>query len=593
MNLKSFLARIRSLLYFRKIRNRFLFSIIIISLPSLFLLGFLSFNITRSMLTEQQLKTDLDHLQTASSVGDLLLNNIINVNRTIVNDQTIRNLLYAKKHGEAADDHEFRSQMISQLQNVIYNNLYDTRYIRSVCILDTNLESYCLGRPDDTGIYENADKANSIRQARWYTDTISAQGKVVFSTFNVFGEQNGTFSSTKLFRDSNTIQGEELGMIVVNVSTTLFGRAFNNNQNPGYFAVYVPDVERTSIIYLQAPTLADLLIEAPHDDMEGYLLNQGYLMRNVKNQTSGWMFAHIIEEQALLEASKRIRTVTMLIGALIALLAIVMAYVISGTITRPLIRIKKMMMSWNHASQDEISEYSFRDDEVGVIGETFKKLALENDHLNTRLVHSQLREKEAELSMLQAQINPHFLYNTLNSIYMMVRLNRTEEAAQMALSLSESFKISLNKGKDTIAVYKELELIRHYITIQNIRYKGRFHYQEEVDPAVKRVEILKLILQPLIENSIYHGLEPKIGPGNIRLEGRMDGEYVVFIVEDDGVGIPDMSRVEQGYGIRNVRERLRLHYGPTSSLDVTSEPGRGTKITIRFRMNQDEVTVSD
>ena len=382
-------------------------------------------------------------------------------------------------------------------------------------------------------------------------------------------------------------------MIVVNVSTTLFGRAFNNNQNSGYFAVYVPDVERTSIIYLQAPTLADLLIEAPHDDMEGYLLNQGYLMRNVKNQTSGWMFAHIIEEQALLEASKRIRTVTMLIGALIALLAIVMAYVISGTITRPLIRIKKMMMSWNHASQDEISEYSFRDDEVGVIGETFKKLALENDHLNTRLVHSQLREKEAELSMLQAQIKPHFLYNTLNSIYMMVRLNRTEEAAQMALSLSESFKISLNKGKDTIAVYKELELIRHYITIQNIRYKGRFHYQEEVDPAVKRVEILKLILQPLIENSIYHGLEPKIGPGNIRLEGRMDGEYVVFIVEDDGVGIPDMSRVEQGYGIRNVRERLRLHYGPTSSLDVTSEPGRGTKITIRFRMNQDEVTVSD
>lgn len=152
----------------------------------------------------------------------------------------------------------------------------------------------------------------------------------------------------------------------------------------------------------------------------------------------------------------------------------------------------------------------------------------------------------------------------------------------MAVSLSESFKLSLNKGKETILVYNELKHIEHYLNIQNIRFNNRFHYIEEVEESIKGLEMMKLLLQPLVENAIYHGLEPKVGEGTIRLTGGTDGPYLIFTVEDDGVGMADIAQTEQGYGMRNVKERLLLSYGQGSSLSVWSREGEGTRVTLRF-----------
>jgi two-component system sensor histidine kinase YesM len=169
----------------------------------------------------------------------------------------------------------------------------------------------------------------------------------------------------------------------------------------------------------------------------------------------------------------------------------------------------------------------------------------------------------------------------------MAVMKNNPEIAQMAISLSESFKLSLNKGKETISLFKELKHIEHYMTIQNIRFNNRFQYVEEVDPDLKSMEILKLLLQPLVENAIYHGLEPKLGPGIVRLTGRIEsGSMVVFTVEDDGIGISDIDAIDQGYGLGNVRERLKLYYGTTSLFQVTSEVNKGTIIEIRFDLSE-------
>jgi len=210
-------------------------------------------------------------------------------------------------------------------------------------------------------------------------------------------------------------------------------------------------------------------------------------------------------------------------------------------------------------------------------------VAKRNRELNDRLLQTELREREAELKALQAQIKPHFLYNTLDSIYWMARLNRTEDAARMALALSESFKLSLNKGRETIPVFKEIKHVEHYMTIQNIRYNGRFRCEIDVDPDIMGYEMLKLTLQPLVENAVYHGLEPKMGEGLIRITGRKNGDELVFVVEDDGVGMEDVSQTTKGYGLGNVRDRLMLYYGPHCSFDVESAPGAGTRVEIRFK----------
>jgi two-component system sensor histidine kinase YesM len=271
----------------------------------------------------------------------------------------------------------------------------------------------------------------------------------------------------------------------------------------------------------------------------------------------------------------------MAIAAGFAAIALAFSYFISGTITRPLLRLKKMMLDWTLGARKFPD--SFDKDEVGVIGETFRRIIFENDELNAKLIRSELNEKEAELRALQSQIKPHFLYNTLDSIYWMAILNDNNQVAQMAESLSESFKLSLNKGKETILVFNELRHIEHYLRIQNIRFNNRFLYIQEVDETILGMEIMKLLLQPLVENAIYHGLEPRIGEGIITLTGVRDGQHLVFTVEDNGVGMDDLSRMEQGYGLRNVKDRLRLYYGECSSLNITSRPGEGTRVELSFK----------
>jgi two-component system, sensor histidine kinase YesM len=168
-------------------------------------------------------------------------------------------------------------------------------------------------------------------------------------------------------------------------------------------------------------------------------------------------------------------------------------------------------------------------------------------------------------------------------MYWMASLENNHEVAKMAVALSETFKLSLNNGKDMIPVSKELEHIKHYLTIQNLRFNKRFLYEEEVDPRLLDKEILKLLLQPLVENAIYHGLEPKVGKGTIKLTGSLEDEWIIFTVCDDGVGIADLEATRNGYGMQNVRERLYLCYGEGSELTVSSKVNEGTKVEIRFR----------
>lgn len=546
---------------------------IFISVPSLFLLGYISVNIAKDTLMETNKQTNQDRLVTSSEVADLLLGSVVNLNRAIVWNNQIRNDL--RKSNEVYDQYELisiRNDITSQMQRVVNNNFIDASFIESICVFNLNYEANCLGRSDGAGIYEqSANKKISIESTAWYKETVDAEGRVLFFDYNVLESSNRSFSTAKLFRDSDNIAGDRLGIVIVNISKRIFNSIFTSSSNYGGEFLVIDAVKgNQSVVYGDLKNTYDSLRE------------EGYLISEYKNETTGWYFVHLIELKELLKESNKIGIYTTVMASIIALLALTLAYIVSGTISRPLLKIKKMMIDWMKGSRS--LEGTFEDDEVGAIGETFKRMVTVNEELNRKLVHSELKEREAELRALQAQIKPHFLYNTLDSIYWMASLENNQAIAQMAVSLSESFKLSLNKGKETIPVYKELKHIEHYITIQNIRYNNRFTYIEEVDPSIKGIEILKLILQPLIENAIYHGLEKKVGPGMVKLTGNLEDGYIRFTVEDDGVGINDIALTEQGYGLRNVKERLLLCYGDSSSLRVSSEPGKGTCVEVRFML---------
>lgn len=578
-----------------RIRDRLFAAMIFLSLPPLFVLGYLSFNIARDTLTESILETNRDHLQTTSEVADLLFRNIINLNRFIVlNDEILDDLRNAKIRSER-ELSEMNELTINRLQRVINSNSFDTRFVDSLCILDLYYQSYCLGRPDNAGIYEGPDKKERIEQAEWYREATAARGRVVFFSYNVLDGSPSSFSTVKLFRDPESVRGRPLGLLITNLSLSLFEHVSQATRDYGRFVVVDATGDAARTLYPEAWSRSDGQ-PAGYDELIAGWEGDGYLVSGYRNVTTGWHFLHLVDKGEVLARSNRIGTYTGLIAGLIAVVALTVSYLVSGGITRPLLRLKKMMVDWNQGVLD--FNVRFRDDEVGVIGETFLRVAKRNRELDARLIKAELREREAELRAreaelraLQAQINPHFLYNTLDSIYWMARLKKTEEAATMALALSESFKLSLNKGKETIPVFKELKHIEHYMTIQNIRYKGRIRCEIDVEPGVLKYEMLKLILQPLVENAVYHGLEPKTGEGLIRVTGRKEGGELVFVVEDDGVGMEDVSLTELGYGLRNVRERLKLYYGAEhSSFKIRSASGAGTRVEIRFRPDKGGMT---
>ncbi|MFC5529669.1 cache domain-containing sensor histidine kinase [Cohnella yongneupensis] len=586
--MKQWLGHRLSIFRLPKIRSRFLAAMIIVSLPPLFVLGYISFNYAKDTLVQNHIQTIQGHLKTSSKMADLLLRNMIDMNRVILSNEELRQGLILSGEAGDTDTAVIDVKAANLLQKIVVTNLFDTQNIDSICLFDRQFRSVCYGRSEQAGQYGTDDTRGMIASTDWYDRSMAAKGKEIFFGYNVLEEstQSDSFSSVKVLRDPNRLSGNMIGLLVINIRKSIFREAVNETDESG-FLVVDSERQRPQVVYDYHPEMTSAIgIGETLDNTFAKMKNAGYVYTQYRNETSGWTFVHFVKTKTLLKQSDRIGTITMLIAALMAGIALLVSYFVSGTITRPLLQLKKLIVDWakGHPTGEPIEP--FIADEVGVIGQTFQRMTVENQQLSERLLHSQLKEREAELRTLQAQIKPHFLYNTLDSIYWMSLLEDKPDIAQMALSLSESFKLSLNKGKETIPVFKELKHIEHYMIIQNLRYDNRFQYIEDVDTTIMGLEIMKLLLQPLVENAIYHGLEPKVGKGTIRLSGRKDGEYLVFTVTDDGVGMADLERTEQGYGMKNVRDRLTLFYGPRSSFTISSKPNEGTTIALRFPYEQ-------
>jgi two-component system sensor histidine kinase YesM len=235
-------------------------------------------------------------------------------------------------------------------------------------------------------------------------------------------------------------------------------------------------------------------------------------------------------------------------------------------------------------------------DEITELGLSFNiMIGKIRDLLDSKLKeHEEL--KKAELRALQAQINPHFLYNTLDTIIWMAEANRTAEVVEIVRALSSFFRLSLSKGKDWVTIGEELERIKSYLTIQKMRYRDILDYRFEADEAVLGYTVLKLSLQPLVENALYHGVKNKRQGGTIIVRALPRGpDEILLEVEDDGIGfMPDKLaqvqasladdsgeiKMEGGFGIDNVNKRIRLYYGKPYGLLIQSEYQVGTRVTL-------------
>lgn len=313
-----------------------------------------------------------------------------------------------------------------------------------------------------------------------------------------------------------------------------------------------------------------------------------YIILCEQSNTTGWT---VWLYQPVGLAGEAMRPIGVMAGVtiLICIFAAVLAYFItSGMVSSRIERLTHFMQEVQEGSMDMQMESDDRD-EIGMLYRGFGSMMKRIRTLINEVYLSKITQKEAELKVLQAQINPHFLYNTLSLINWKALAAGEEDISRMTLALSTFYRTALNRGRNVLQVETELSNTRAYLEIQSMLHDGDFDYEIEAQTEILQCESLNLILQPLVENAIHHGIEEKTdGRGKITVRGWKEDNCVWFMVEDNGVGMEQevadkiLTMESKGYGVRNVDERIRLCYGEKYAMKVESVVGKGTKMTIHF-----------
>jgi len=279
------------------------------------------------------------------------------------------------------------------------------------------------------------------------------------------------------------------------------------------------------------------------------------------------------------------RNNTLLVGGLILIITLIVTgtvtTIISNRISSPITKLKnhmQLIQKGNLYKKIEIEGQR----EIVVLANSFNIMIEEIRELIDTVLYEQKEKRKSEFIALQTQINPHFLYNTLDSIVYLSENNMNEKVVEMVVALSKFFRISISRGKNIILLSEELEHARNYLLIQQIRYHDKFTFEFKIDEDVKNYKTVKLILQPLIENAIYHGINTEYNQGKIIIRAYAKNKHLILEVEDDGYGITDlkiqelydrMKNVEKSksVGLRNIYQRLKLYYGEDTQFEIDSE----------------------
>ena len=315
-------------------------------------------------------------------------------------------------------------------------------------------------------------------------------------------------------------------------------------------------------------------------------------------QTDWTLIGHIAIKDLMRDANQFTKTVWVVTLSL-AVSSVLMYIFFSNRMLLPL-RQLKATMKMAEMGDKNVRYQENACEEINDVGESFNSMMARLNQMTKRDMMRQSNLQKAELDLMQAQINPHFLYNTLDAILWEAKVGDTNQVINTVDALSSFFRTTLSKGSSWISVHEELQMVRNYLIIQKARYGEKLHSEIQVDPGLGHHKILKLTLQPLVENAIYHGIKSCPEGGTVRVTAREEGKYLIFTVSDDGIGMsPEVLRTLQdnmncapssiydysdgGFGLRNVHSRVRLYYGDDCGLTISSSLGVGTSVCVKIR----------
>lgn len=456
------------------------------------------------------------------------------------------------------------------------------------------------------------DATRSLTEEQWYRDAAAKQG-----LFTIVGHPTGrNVTSHTNYLDSEVISvaralndprtGKVTGVVLIDLKLRVIAQAAKDVRlgKTGY--LMVTDAVGQPIYAPKGPLeqamparLAASLTGAKQSVFTGELEGQQVQLVYTTSDYTGWKTVGVFRLSESVAESRAIRFYVVIFLFIVCFVGLTASYGLSQSISRPIHRLSALMQKAE--AGDMTARYmNDRRDEVGMLGRSFNRMINEIRNLMKLNLRQEQQKRSAELRSLQAHIRPHFLYNTLDTIQWMARKKGAEDISELVGSLSRLFRIGLSGGSDIIRLAEEEEHIRSYLQIQQTRYAGKLHYTMDIDESLHEVYVIKLLLQPLVENAIYHGIRARRGPGMITISARQQDDLIVYTVTDDGAGITDERLAELeaqlqqplttlesrgpepagSYGLLNIQARIHLAYGTRYGLTLRRVPEGGTAVMV-------------
>lgn len=522
--------------------------------------------------------------------GETLENYLVSMRR--ISDAIYYNVV--KENDFANQEKEIQSEM-----NLLYEANRDN--LRSIALY--NDSGSLIAAEPVVSQKEDPD----VTKQQWYKQAVKEMENLHFSTphiQNLFDDD--TFRYYWVISLSRAVEmtkngNSQLGVLLVDMDYSSISRMMkqiNESTNGQYF--YLCDSNGEIIYHMRQTQISDGISKESSKNAAKYKDGvydetfQGERRKIIVNTISytGWKLVGVIPYSAFTHGMINMQYFIITLMLLMAMMLILINRIVSVRISRPILKLNNSVMEYEAGKKPKI--YIGGSPEIRHLGCSIQNSYEQIDILMKKIVMEQTERRKSELDALQSQINPHFLYNTLESITWMVEGEKNDEAVYMISQLAKLFRISLSKGRTVITVNEELQHAKSYINIQKVRYKNTFSVKYEVESEVYDYCTVKLILQPILENAINYGVSSMDDCGEITVSGKLENGEIILAVEDNGIGmteeeaefiLTDSNRIHKkgsGVGLVNVNNRIQILFGKEYGLRVESEPDEGTTVFVRI-----------
>ncbi|BDF06346.1 sensor histidine kinase [[Clostridium] hylemonae] len=588
-----------------KMKNKLFIGFILVIAVLVSLLGYFSMT-----FSEQSIRTQmLDSIQeTMNQMGENIegeIQKVLDVSAQVCLNEELCTVLQEEKPG-TIEEYYSKDKTMRQILNESYAAYFSVEDV-FVCSYNGSVYGSDKNKLSLTADYD-------FTRTGWFADMkqsgagVSILSQYDSSSYISTGEPQKLFSIVK--KIYNYRSGKEIGCLIVHMNSDILGNVLQSVNSNEYQQCLIIDNNKKIIYHPDSDYIGTQYREARVSELltmqNGYmesLSEKGYLVFSTSAVT-GWSVISVVDNKYIMDSINRLRLFLILTAVFCVVLSVYFASYISKTISDPVARLQRKMYQVGEGDFD-IRAATGASDEIGQLTLSFDKMVERTKQLIENVYQSEIYQKEAELNALQAQINPHFLYNTLQTIDMMAEEEGADEISDACQALSKIFRYSINRGQEFVHVQDEIVHIENYMLIQKLRFGSKLEVRYDIQNECRELYIVKLLIQPMVENAVVHGMENVLDKCHVTIRVYRKEDCLYAEVEDNGTGIApgqlmelneklarsaeqkmvhevDYVKNHRSIGLENTNARIKLYFGQEYGITITSEEGTGTKVCIKL-----------